>query len=362
MDEVLVGTLDQKECTKMPSDSSIPVVIRPNKNATLSFLCGWVKNNLKFIIEKFESDGAILFRGFEVTCPQDFEDVALLLSPQLGNDYLGTSPRTMLTKYTFTTTELPAIFPVPQHLEMSFLKRSTPEVIMFSCMNEAISGGETPICDFVKVTKEMDEKTKAKFEKKGIIHYRNYKGKGGWHLDPWQLKEWRDIFKTEDHEKVKEICDRDELVPHWDGDNLQLSQAIPAFKKHKRTGETVWANHSDVFHTSQAKGEYGYIAPKTGKLFDYFMWIILVIATFFRVLLIAPEKQAMNTTYGDKTLIKDEELAKVRKVIWKNLVAYEWRKGDIILLDNQRVSHGRLPFTGNRKVACAWGDAHKSKK
>jgi alpha-ketoglutarate-dependent taurine dioxygenase len=91
------------------------------------------------------------------------------------------------------------------------------------------------------------------------------------------------------------------------------------------------------------------------------MWIILIIATFFRVLLIAPQNQAMNTTYGTKETIPDSEMEKVRKVIWKNLVAYEWRQGDVVLLDNQRVSHGRLPFTGPRQIICAWGDALKKK-
>jgi len=289
MDEVTVGTLNQKECTKMPSDSNIPVVIRPNKDKSLNFLLKWVKDNQKFVAEKFHTYGAVLFRGFEVTCPQDFEDVALLLSPKLGNDYLGTSPRMMLTKYTFTTTELPRLFPIPQHLEMSFLKKSTPDCIMFSCMSEAATGGETPICDFVKVAKEMDEETKKKFEKKGIMHYRNYKDPKSWQWDPWQLKQWPEIFKSEDHDVVKKICDQDELTPIWNGNNLQLVSTCPAFKKHKRTGETVWANHSDVFHTSQAKGEYGYLAGKTGSLFDYFMWFFLTIATFFRLLLIAPQ-------------------------------------------------------------------------
>jgi hypothetical protein len=147
MEDVLIGTLDKKECSLMPKDSNIPVVVRPKKDSSLAFLISWIKENQNFIIDSFEKYGAILFRGFKNTCPQDFEDIALNLSSKLGNDYLGTSPRTMLTKFAFTTTELPAIFPVPQHLEMSFLRKSTPEVIMFSCMTEATTGGETPLCD-----------------------------------------------------------------------------------------------------------------------------------------------------------------------------------------------------------------------
>ena len=151
---------------------------------------------------------------------------------------------------------------------------------------------------------------------------------------------------------------KDELIPEWNGNLLRVTQRIPSFKKHSITGETVWANHSDVFHTSQAKGEYSYIAKKTGKIFDYFLWVFLIVLTWLRVILIAPENQAMNSTFGDHTVIQDIEQEQVRKTIWKNMVIYQWKQGDIIILDNQRVSHGRLPFTGNdRKIICAWGDS-----
>jgi len=186
---------------------------------------------------------------------------------------------------------------------------------------------------------------------------RNYVGPEQWSVDPWKLKRWPEIFKSLDHEIVKKICDKDELVPKWyDGDALQLTQRIPAFKTHPQHKEKVWANHSDVFHTSQAFGEYKYIAGFTGSLWHYVMWILLWIATFLRVLAIKPENQAMNALYHNDETIPDSEVEHVRSVIWKNLVIYKWRKGDIVMLDNHRVSHGRLPFTGERSTICAWGD------
>jgi hypothetical protein len=112
---VKIGTLSDDECPKRPSGCKIPVVIRPSKDTSHKFLVNWVSENKVWITKQFYEHGAVLFRGFDVEKPQDFEDIIVQLSPNLGNEYFGTSPRTMLTKYTFTSTELPSIFPIPQH-------------------------------------------------------------------------------------------------------------------------------------------------------------------------------------------------------------------------------------------------------
>jgi hypothetical protein len=55
-------------------------------------------------------------------------------------------------------------------------------------MIEPKEGGETPLCDFTKVAEELDKDIKEKFEKLGIIHYRNYVGIKQCSIDPWKLK------------------------------------------------------------------------------------------------------------------------------------------------------------------------------
>jgi alpha-ketoglutarate-dependent taurine dioxygenase len=51
-------------------------------------------------------------------------------------------------------------------------------------------------------------------------------------------------------------------------------------------------------------------------------------------------------------------MEKVRKVVWSNIVVYRWKKGDIVMLDNHRVSHGRLPFYCPRKIIVSWGESY----
>ncbi len=48
-----------------------------------------------------------------------------------------------------------------------------------------------------------------------------------------------------------------------------------------------------------------------------------------------------HTTFGDGSTIPDKTIAHVRDTVWKNMVFNRWEKGDILMIDNFRVSHGR---------------------
>lgn len=110
----------------------LPVVYQPNTEEQKSkqTLIRWIKNNKRALTDDLKEYGAVLFRGFDVSSPQDFEDVIINVDPNLKNNYLGTSPRNQVTRYTFTATELPPAYPIMQHAEMSFLD-SPPKKLFF---------------------------------------------------------------------------------------------------------------------------------------------------------------------------------------------------------------------------------------
>ena len=68
----------------------------------------------------------------------------------------------------------------------------------------------------------------------------------------------------------------------------------------------------------------------------------------------AGEDQAMHCTHADGSPIADADMEAVRDAIWKNMVFFKWRRGDVLVIDNDAVSHGRMPYTGPRKIAVAW--------
>ena len=125
--------------------------------------------------------------------------------------------------------------------------------------------------------------------------------------------------------------------------------------RHPRSGEKVWFNHSQVFHLSAARGEYRRIAARQRPAWKYRL-LGAFAATMARVksLSTRTEDQALHCTYGDGAAIPDGDMDAVRSAIWKNLVAFRWQRGDVLAIDNQAVSHGRMPYEGPRRIAVCW--------
>lgn len=65
------------------------------------------------------------------------------------------------------------------------------------------------------------------------------------------------------------------------------------------------------------------------------------------------EELPSNATYGDGTPITIEELDAVRRAYHESEVVYPWQRGDLLVVDNVLVAHGRKPFHGPRRVLAA---------
>lgn len=57
-----------------------------------------------------------------------------------------------------------------------------------------------------------------------------------------------------------------------------------------------------------------------------------------------------NTFYGDGSPIPTEVLDHLREAYAAETVVFDWREGDVLMLDNLLVAHGRNPYVGARKV------------
>lgn len=300
--------------------------------------------------------GALMFRGFSLRTPEDFEEVALALEPGLQNNYAGTSPRNSRTKFVHSASELPGHYPIMQHCEMSFLP-SAPLYLFFFCYVEPKDGGETPVCDFRKVYEQMNPQIRDEFEKRGVKLIRNYTGPNTkTRTDMYQLKRWDELFKTTDHKTVEEECAKNDIHPTWmEDDRLRLVNTRPSIQSHPETNEKVWFNHLQVFHREAAAIEYKHIHKRRGDFFSLRYMVALNTITFFKRLFKKPEDEAMHMVFADN----DGEIPKsyvehVEQLIWDNLEAEPWKLGDVMMIDNFSTSHGRLPYKGPRDILVAW--------
>ncbi|MFT3766460.1 MAG: alpha/beta fold hydrolase [Minicystis sp.] len=334
----------------------LPLVIEPAGDTRGRVIETWLATHKSFVADKLTEHGAILARGFDIEGAPAFERVARAVDADLKNDYLGTSPRNGLTDYVFSASELPHYYPIPEHCEMSFVK-SPPRRLFFCCLRPSEGpGGETPIVDFRKVVRDLNPLVLDRFARLGVRNIRNYDGPGGGgKLDLWKLKRWDEMFRTTDRAVVEEKCRENGLTPEW-GPNgrLKLTNVQPAVKPHPVTGEAVWFNHSQVFHLSAVPAEYRKIAQRMGPVPYAGLALVAEAAVRLKTRTQGVEEQAMHCTYGDGTPIPDSDMDAVREAIWTNMVFFKWRKGDVLIIDNDAVAHGRMPYNGPRTVAVCW--------
>ena len=122
--------------------------------------------------------------------------------------------------------------------------------------------------------------------------------------------------------------------------NLQTRQVRPAVRQHSKTGEWVWFNHIAFWHVSS-------LDPEVRKMF---------LSEF------SLDDLAYNTYYGDGSSIDDEVVEEIREAYRQETVAFPWQDGDVLMMDNMLVAHGRHPFTGPRKILVAMGEAGTDSK
>ncbi len=337
------------------SKNGLPLVVEPGQIQSPDTLAAWLKSDPAWTQNQLREHGAILFRGFKVKTPLDFETIARAVDPELKNEYLGTSPRDALTDYVFSASELPGFYPIPQHCEMTFTA-NPPRRIFFWCgIEPSIGGGETPLVDFAKVWQELKPDVRQRFEKGGIRIVRNYSGPGTKNKDLFQLKRWDEMFRTTDKAVVEQMARKEGFEPQWHAhDRLTLISRHKPARPHPDTGVPVWFNHSQVFHLSTGAAELKRIFRFRPSLKALSMWGFSSALVNWKRLRLKPDEQAMHCTYHDGTEIPTSDIEHVRDTIWNNLVAYAWKQGDVVAVDNNRIGHGRLPYQGPRMVAVCW--------
>jgi len=289
------------------------------------------------IMDQLSRHGAILFRNFDL-----MKDAAgfrtffesLQLNPCL--DPIHTSGlREMVEKKdaVYEAVNKPSLAKhfVGLHNESTFVKTATYGA--FVCFEPASEGGgEFIIADGAKIINDMDpEVLKRIYEKKVRISVSN--------LDlnfvevlPDGVKEGTKGFLQDLILKaVAPKFDMDlEMVYGADTSNPNRLQAIEHAQSpvntHPVTGQPVWFcnihNHSRYLRDRR---------PCT-----------------------VPEVGMTDVYYGDLSRIPPEDVEHINTVCERNIVEIMMQKGDVVLLDNYRVLHGRKIFSGTRNHAVTW--------
>ncbi|MBJ9679623.1 TauD/TfdA family dioxygenase [Burkholderia gladioli] len=280
--------------------------------------------------EQLAETGAILLRGFEVASTEALARAVAALGGKPMPYVEGNSPRTKLDAgEVYTSTEHPPEAFISMHNELSY-SASWPNRLYFCCVTPAASGGHTLLASSAAILAGLDAAVRDEFEARGVLYIRNLHGGRGMQLGP----SWQDSFETTERAEVEAHCTRHRIEFDWRADGaLRLLARRPASIRHPLTGQRVWFNQADQFHPSTNSAD--------------------VHEALLEVFGDDPFAFPQHAAFGDGGPIPDATLAHIREVSERHTQRFDWQRGDCLVIDNLLVSHGRSPFTGQRKVLVA---------
>ncbi len=293
----------------------------------------FARENKQEILEKLLVHGSLFFRGFGTKSVEAFEAFARVICPELYAEYGDLPPERPGSKV-YGATPYPPNRRIMFHNEGSHTP-TWPIKQMFCCIEQAPSGGESPLVDGRRVVQALDPKIAARFAEKGLLYVRNFIP-GLVIFDGFTDVSWQDFFRTESRQDVVDTCKAQGVDVEWLANgNLRTRRRAVAITKHPRTGETIWFNQIQL-HT----GKLLLDAPRYAELLAE----------------LGEDNLPRAVYYGDGSRIEDEVMAAVCEVLEKESVKVRMEAGDVFLNDNMLVAHGRETFRGPRKIIVAMGE------
>jgi alpha-ketoglutarate-dependent taurine dioxygenase len=316
-----------------PAARRVPFAIEPEGDVEPA---RWARDHRELIESTLLSSGAILFRGFEVSSPEAFERFTEGVTDLrwTGNPTL-VSPRRRVSGSVYTSTEgwysrdgKQEAADIALHAEFCHSPfRRWPMKLFFYCDTPPETGGETPIADSRRVLARLDPALRDELVRRQVMYTRIM------YDDP--ATTWRQVFQTDDREEVVRRCAEMGVAHDWLNENdLRLRWKLHVAAKHPITGEAVWFNQCQAISWSAVPPDAReYYTERFGA-----------------------ENRPLDCTYGDGAPIPASVIDEINRAFAAETIKTPWRRGDVLLLDNMLMSHGRSAFTGARRIMVAMAE------
>jgi hypothetical protein len=302
----------------------------------------YIAQNKEVILQQLTEAGAVWVRGFEMMKTTDgFQRFYQLLELEPCQDPLASvGARAVVNKksamYEAVNKPSRARFFVGMHNEST--NKRTNRLGAFVCFKRAETGGEFLLLDGLKMMADIKPDTLQRLYERGVrfsnaeLPFFDFLRNAG-PLKPVL----QPVFKGLAELAVGAKIDM-ELELRWDEnerDGLRLLAFSPPqspVNRHPLTGEPAWFCNVHS-HSRYLRDKRDGDLPETSG---------------------SSKLNRTNMFYGDLSEIDEADLREIDDATMRNLVHVPMQQGDVVLVDNYQVMHGRAKFTGERLHAVTW--------
>lgn len=253
------------------------------------------------VIDALKNHGAVLIKGLDLTregfptFTERFLDTFIEYVGGADNDR-GSALKGSNTVLQVTGGNT-AKFAIPMHAEM-FYTEPRPKTMFFACMRPADENGETTIADGVAIWNDLPHDVKKLFETKKLVYRRIYND-----------ETWHNVYKTDDLNRVRELC--------------------------AQTGVALIENENGVIETIHSC--HAYYDHPAGRAF-----VNSILTWAGREYLLGKDDSKLR--FEDGSELSKDMLWAINDICEKHTVNIPWQPGNVALVDNYRVMHGRRAY------------------
>lgn len=263
----------------------------------------------------FRRHGALVFRNFAAETEDFLEFTERLCRDfstyQGGGFRWGALDRQKINNIDtlLTVTGSTQSFGIPLHGEMYYMSRR-PALLWFYCESPPSSGGETTLCDGAELYGRLSAPAREYFSRHRLKYVRHL-------LDG----EWQVAFQTRELAELRRWCAENEtaLAEHDDG-SVTVEYVSSAVRRGPRAGGDVFINNLLVIHTAEQAIRAGLAAE---------------------VVELPRNACPLVVRLEDGSQIPAALVEEIERAADGITFKHAWRKGDVLLIDNTRILHGR---------------------
>ena len=280
----------------------------------------WIAENRESLIQALAQHGAVLFRGFGVRTDLEFDELigAFELPNFTYQESLSNAVRRNRTERVFTANEAPPSVSIFLHHEMAQTP-VYPSKLFFFCEHADMTGGATPLCrSDVLLARLLEVRPHfvAACERLGVRYSNTMPYEDD--LASGQGRSWRST--------------------------LSVTTAAEAEAKLKALNYSwEWQAQEVLRVTTPA-------LPAVRELADGRKVFFNQLIAAFRGWKDARNEAGKSIQFGDGSSIDPADMAVAIELADELSFDTPWQAGDVALVDNFLVMHGRRPFSGERAV------------